>query len=277
MKKRTISLASLLSAVAISSLAAPSAFAFDKGSTDGVVGVLLKKYTLTETTYDKAQITHQGAALSMKQAGVYSGPAKSIVVWNSTVQDGKVLKQNIFMSSSCGKAHCHVLQSDEKVYVTKIESKDDPKNDVLKFSIVSVEDIDGGDGAERYGATVTFKFKKGYLAEASPEDVEQAVEAVMAPDDGSGGDAKQDTTAKNDPPPAPAQPTAPIQRAAPAPCPASAVPSGPPPTLAIGESSSKVLKGYGMPTDIIDLDKKKIYVYKDVKITFIDDKITAMQ
>lgn len=278
MNHRTITLASLFSAVVVPAIAASSAFALEKGSTDGVVAVLTKKYTLTETTYDKSQITHDGTKLSMKQAGVYSGPAKSFVTWNNNVQDGKVQKQNIFMSSGCSKAHCHVLQTDEKVYITKIESKDDPKNDVLKFSIVSVEDIDGGDGAERYGATVTFKFKKGYLAEASPEDVEQAVEAVLAPDDGSGGgDAKQDTASNGAP--AAAQPAAPVARAAapPPPPPAPPAPAAPPPALSIGESSSQVLQAYGMPTKIVDLGKKKTFYYKDIKIIFTDDKISDMQ
>jgi len=276
MKKRTVTFASLLSVAALAAVTASSAFAFDKGSTDGVVGVLLKKYTLTETTYDKSQITHDGVKLSLKQAGVYSGPAKSFVTWNSTVQDGKVQKQNIFMSSSCSKAHCHVLQSGENVYVTKIESKDDPKNDILKFSIVSVEDIDGGDGAERYGATVTFKFKKGYLGEASPEDVEQAVEAVLAPAEDSGGDSKQDTASNNAP--AAAQPAAPVQRAAPPPPPPpQAAPAAPPPALSIGETSSQVLQAYGMPSKIVDLGKKKTFFYKDIKIIFTDDKISDMQ
>ena len=198
MNRRTITLASLLSITALSAIAAPAAFAFDKGSTDGVVGVLLKKYTLTETTMDKTQITHDGAQLSLKQAGVYSTPAKSFINLDNKVQDGKVQKQNFFVSASCAKSHCHVFQSGEKVYVTKIESKADD----LKFNIISVEDIDGGDGAERYQASVTFKLKHGLISEGSPDDIEQIVEAVLAPAEDSGGDAKQDT-ASND---APAKP-----------------------------------------------------------------------
>jgi hypothetical protein len=250
---------------------------FDKGSTDGVVAALLKKYTLTETTYDKSQITHQGAVLSMKQPGVYSAPAKGFLVYNSTVQDGKVSVGGL-AKLSCSKASCHVLQPGEKVSVTKIESKNDSNSDQIKFSIVSVEDIGGGDSAERYGGVITFKFKKGYLAEASPEDVEQAIEAVIAPDDGSSSDAKQDTASSQ---PAPAQPAAPVTRAAAPPTPpppaAPAAPAGPPPSLTIGETSSQVLQAYGMPSKIIDLGKKKTYIYKDVKIVFTDDKISDMQ
>ena len=270
MKKRTILLASLLSVTGLSAVAASSAFAFDKGSTDGVVGVLLKKYPLTETTMDKTQITHDGVQLSLKQAGVYTTPAKSFLRLDNKVQDGRVQKQNFFVSASCAKSHCHVLQSGEKVYVTKIESVSDD----LKFSILSVEDIDGGEGAERYSATVTFKLKKGLLTEGSPDDLEQIVEAVLGSADDSGGDAKQDTSASKS---APAQAPAPVQRAAaPAP-PPPPPPAAAPPALSIGETSSQVLQAYGMPTKIVDLGKKKTFFYKDIKVIFTDDKISDMQ
>ena len=268
MNKRTLSLASLLSVIALSVTAAPSAFAFDKGSTDGVVGVLLKKYTLTETTMDKTQITHDGAQLSLKQAGVYSTPAKSFINLDNKVQDGKVQKQNFFVSASCAKSHCHVFQSGEKVYVTKIESKADD----LKFNIISVEDIDGGDGAERYQASVTFKLKHGLLSEGSPDDIEQIVETVLGPAEDSGGDAKEDTASNN----APAK-AAPAPRAAPAPPPPPPVAAAAPAPLSIGETSSQVLQAYGMPTKIVDLGKKKTFFYKDIKVIFTDDKISDMQ
>jgi len=151
---------------------------------------------------------------------------------------------------------------------------------VLKFTIISADNIDGGDGTERYKASVTFKFKKGFLSESSPEDVETAVEAVMAPGDDSADSGKSDTAASNQP--AATQPAAPVQRAAPpASCPSvAAAPSGPLPDLSIGERWSEVLKGYGMPTEIIDLGKKVTFLYKDprkTKVVFIDDKISAME
>ncbi len=273
MKKRTIIVASLLFVAASSAVPISSAFAFEKGSTDGVVGVLLKKYTLTETTFDKSQVTHDGAQLSLKQAGVYTTPAKSLLSIDNKVMEGKVQKQNFFVSASCAKSHCHVLQSGEKVYVTKIESK----NDDLKFNILSVEDIDGGEGAERYGATVTFKLKHGIISEGSPDDIEQIVETVLGPADDSGGDGKQDSASNNTPAPAQAPP-APVRRAAaPPPPPPPAAPAAPPPALSIGETSSQVLQAYGMPTKIVDLGKKKTYFYKDIKVIFTDDKISDMQ
>ena len=248
---------------------------FGPGSTDGVVGVLLKKYRITLMTADKTQITHDGIQLVLKQAGVYSLPCKNFMVLDNKVEGGKVAKQNIFVSASFTNMHGHVLQSGEKVYVTKIESKPDAKNDILKFSIASVENIDGGDGSERYCGSVTYKLKKGTLAEGSPDDIEQVVETVLSPDDSGGGGDTQQETASNGP-----SAPAPVTRAAPAPAPpppAAAAPATAPPPLSIGETSSQVLQAYGMPTKIVDLGKKKTFFYKDIKVIFTDDKISDMQ
>ena len=54
-------------------------------------------------------------------------------------------------------------------------------------------------------------------------------------------------------------------------------PAGPPPTITIGESSTQVLQAMGMPQQMIDLGSKKVYVYKYMKITFVDDKVTDVQ
>ena len=291
MKKRTITLASMLSVSAFCALAASTAFAFDKGSTDGVVGVLIKKYPLTATTPDHSQITHDGVQLSLKQAGVYSFALKqpkfstfslktamdprNFGMVDNKVSDGQVEKQNSLVSGGCSSGNCHVFQTGEKVYVTKIESKNDSKNDILKFTIISAENIDGGDGAERYGATVSFKLKKGLLNEGSPDDIEQIVETVLGPADDSSSDSKQQT-ASNDAAP-PEKPAAPPKRAAPAPPPPPAAPAAAPAPLSIGETSSQVLQAYGMPTKIVDLGKKKTFFYKDIKVIFTDDKISDMQ
>lgn len=279
MNHRTITLASLLCVTAFPVIAASSAFAFDKGATDGVVGVLQKKYTLTALTADKTQVTHDGVQLSLKQSGVYSTSCKNFVFPDNKVEDGKVGKQNVFISATLTKMHAHVLQTGEKIYVTKIESKADGKNDILKFTVASVEDIDGGEGSERYCATVSYKLKKGLLNEGSPDDIEQTVETVLAPGDDSGGNSKLDSASNSaaasapNPAPAPASAPVPVQAAAPRP----SAPAAAPAPLSIGESSSQVLQSYGMPSKIVDLGKKKTFFYKDLKIIFTDDKISDMQ
>jgi hypothetical protein len=139
-------------------------------------------------------------------------------------------------------------------------------------------DVPGKDEKKKFDANVTFHFKKGYLDEAPPEEVEQAIESVMAPDDGgdqaggNGGNAQQ--AAQQQGPP---QRPAPVRAATPPPPAAPAAAAAPPPTITIGESSSEVLQAMGMPLQMIDLGEKKTYVYKNMKVVFLNDKVSDVQ
>ena len=244
----------------------------------GVVGVLQKKYLVTQMTPDHEQITKDGTTMLMKAAGVYSVPTTTMmIVPDNKVVDGKVQAPNVFLRVTLTKAGAHVLQTGDKVYITKMDSK---SADVLQFTIVTVDQLDvpGKDEKKKFDANVTFHFKKGYLDEAPPEEVEQAIESVMAPDEGgdqaggNGGDAQQ--AAQQQGPP---QRPAPVRAAAPPPPPPPAAPAAPPPTITIGESSSEVLQAMGMPLQMIDLGKKKTYVYKNMKVVFLNDKVSDVQ
>jgi hypothetical protein len=268
----------------------------------GVVDAIQKKYVVTGLSTDHSQVTKDGTTMAMKCAGVYSLPA-SIPPPDTSVVDGKIKPMNLFYKGMLEKMGAHVLQTGEKVYITKIESKDDPKNDVVKFTISSLDsfDVTGQSSQQKFVAAVSFRFKKGYLDEASPDEVEQTIEAVMAPDTGTdeaqAGDSSQGAAsaqAQQQGPPqhatgAPPQNPAggsprnpagsPPQNAAGSPPqPAmQAAPAGPPPTISIGESSTQVLQAMGMPQQMIDLGKKKTFVYKNMKIIFTDDKVSDIQ
>jgi hypothetical protein len=50
-----------------------------------------------------------------------------------------------------------------------------------------------------------------------------------------------------------------------------------PPTISLGQSIETVTAAIGQPTQIVNLGAKKIYVYKDMKITFTGGKVTNVQ
>jgi len=54
-------------------------------------------------------------------------------------------------------------------------------------------------------------------------------------------------------------------------------PVGEPPTVALGQSPDQVIAALGQPKSIMDLGPKKIYVYKDAKVTFRDGKVSDIQ
>ena len=260
-------------------LAAVNAWAAQPAS--GIVEALQRKYEVTQTTSDYEQVTKDGTTMVMKCAGIYSLPDTSMMLPENTILDGSIKSASMFTRMALDKMGSHVLQSGDKVYITKIESKGG-SSDELRFTILTVDDLDvgGGDSQKKYKAVVSFKFKKGYLDEAPPEEVEQAIEAIMAPDTGddsqAGGDSGNDGQAQGPSQPAPAPPPPPPPQRAVAPPPPPA-PAGPPPTITIGESSDQVLQAMGMPLQMIDLGKKKTYIYKNMKIIFVDDKVSDVE
>jgi hypothetical protein len=69
------------------------------------------------------------------------------------------------------------------------------------------------------------------------------------------------------------QETAPSSAAPPA---TSSAPSGPV-TVQLGQSIDEVTAGLGNPLTVIDLGPKKIYKYKDMKVTFKDGKVSDVE
>jgi hypothetical protein len=58
---------------------------------------------------------------------------------------------------------------------------------------------------------------------------------------------------------------------------AIAPPPAPPANIALGQSIDEVTGQLGQPKSVVDLGPKKIYVYKDMKITFKDGKVSDVQ
>jgi len=56
-----------------------------------------------------------------------------------------------------------------------------------------------------------------------------------------------------------------------------AAPAGPPPSIDLGKTIDQVTASLGQPKNIVNLGAKKIYVYKDMKITFKDGKVSDVQ
>ncbi len=56
-----------------------------------------------------------------------------------------------------------------------------------------------------------------------------------------------------------------------------APPAAPPANIALGQSIDEVTAQLGQPKSTVDLGVKKIYVYKDMKITFKDGKVSDVQ
>lgn len=256
----------LLSLTAI--LWAGPVHAFD----DGPVVALKAKYTITQTTMNREQITQPGVVMAIVANGISSVPWDWPLGFDNPVSDGKVEQQSRWKEIGRGK-NLKILQPGDKVYVTKIESKQDNKNDLLKMSVLSVDEMDTAlGGKKRYAATISFKLAKNALSETPPDQLQTIVEAVLKPDAGDQG-SSNNTASSLAPAATPAAAT-PAAAAAPA-------PPQPPPAatqnISLGQTIDQVVATMGQPQQIIDLGSRKTYKYPDMKIIFVNGKVSDVQ
>lgn len=174
----------------------------------------------------------------------------------------------------------------EKLYMTKIEVvKDD-----INLTLIS-EDVN----QVRYRAEIRFH-KAAKLEVLEAESLVAEVLGTGAGGGGGGGKSKSSQPAAAAPAepaaeapvaaeiPAPA-PAAPVAAPPPAPADATPAPIAPPPpptdqpaaappTISPGMTIDQVVGLLGQPRNIVNLGSKKIYLYPNDKVTFVDGKVT---
>jgi hypothetical protein len=108
---------------------------------------------------------------------------------------------------------------------------------------------------------VVFQFAKGYLEKASAGEIEDAIGQVFAisNDDQQtqGGDANAQQGQQQSAPQEEQQ--------------------AEPQTVQLGMTTDQVQSALGKPEKIFNVGAKQIYVYKDVKVTFLNGKVSDVQ
>jgi hypothetical protein len=233
---------------------------------EGPLVALEKKYTITQTTLNRDQIADPGVVMEVEAHGINAQPWGAMMTFDNPVVDGKVQQRSSGISGlrmlGSGMKNLHILDPGDKVYITKLEVK----GDTIRMVILTCEKIDvaGEDGQRRYSAGLSFRFAKDALAQSSPDELEQVIGQVLAPStaDAEIGGAQQNTAAAAPPAPAPPPPPPPPAQTT---------------TIAIGQTTEQVIAAMGLPLQVIDLGTKKTYKYKDLKILFVNNKVTDVQ
>jgi len=146
----------------------------------------------------------------------------------------------------------------EKVYPSKIEVN--PNNDTVAFSIIACDSCNNLNPTTFYKSQVVFQFAKGTPQKTSAAEVEDMIGQVFAVDNGN--DAQQ-TQAQN---PQGGQGQAAEQQ--------PAVPAAQPQTIQQGQTPEEAQASLGQPEKIIKVGAKQIYVYKDLKVTLMNGKVS---
>jgi uncharacterized membrane protein YgcG len=241
---------------------------------------LKAQYTLVKMGSDTggAAVVDQGTILVIKKGGILSVPYGDAAVAPTHYQNGAVHSPNTIMMKGLGfgmkkfgkEQTTRLMQTGEKVYPSRI-AVNLPKDEVT-IGIIACDSCNNVSPTTFYKADVIFQFPKGSLATTSPSQVEDTIAGLLAIDDsggdqggggqggngndqqggnqqggGGGGQAQQQA-----PPPEPEQ----IEK---------------------GQTPDQVKAALGPPEKIVNLGPKQIYVYKDLKVTFLNGKVSDVQ
>src|ERR1700686_4482042 len=249
---------------------------------------LKAQYTVVKMGADTggAAVVEQGSILVIKKGGILSVPYGDTSLAATRYQDGVVHSPNNVVMKGLGfgmgklgrTQTTRLMQVGEKVYPSKIVVNL-PK-DQVDLGIIACDSCNNTSPTTFYKADVVFQFAKGTLATTSPSQVEDTIAALLAFDDSVGGDQGggqqgggqqgggngNDQQANNQgggggqgqqqqqqgPPPEPQQ----IEK---------------------GQTPDQVKAAIGTPDKIVNLGTKQIYVYKDIKVTFLNGKVSDVQ
>jgi hypothetical protein len=247
---------------------------------------LKAQYTLVKMGSDTsgAAVVEQGTILVIKKGGILSVPNSDQSILSTKYEAGVVHSPNTLLSKGIGfgmkkfgkEQTTRLMQVGEKVYPSRIVVNV-PKDQVT-MGIIACDSCNNVSPTTFYKADVVFQFGHGSLATASPSQVEDTIATLLAIDDspeqgagqqggaGNGGNDQQGGNqqgggggggggggqAQSGPPPEPQQ----IEK---------------------GQTPDQVKAALGSPDKIVNLGSKQIYVYKDLKVTFLNGKVSDVQ
>ena len=196
-------------------------------------------YTLTETGMDRLRITKPGTVFTVQLEGIAADPSSDATFSQNKFRDGEIKQSKGFVPFMQDKKRTRNLRPGERVYLFKADVRDNEINlYVITCDLFDVN-IGGSTQQVRYKSLVTMQFPKGYLATAEFGKVKAVIETLFAPETG--------------------------------------VTSAAPKSIELGQTPAQVEEAMGKPEKIIKLGEKTIYVYKDMKVTFVNGRLADVQ
>jgi hypothetical protein len=241
---------------------------------------LAAQYKLVKMGSDTSgySVVEAGTLLAIQKGGILGVPYSDQSILSTKYEGGTVHSPNALLSKGIGfgmkkfgkEQTTHLFQVGDKVYPSKIDVN--LTKDTVSFSIVACDTCNNTDPPTYNKAQVVFQFPKGSLAKASAGEVEDIIGQLLSistddaqggGDQGGGQQGGNDQQGNNQgggggqaqqqaPPPEPQQ----IEK---------------------GQTPDQVKATLGPPDKIVNLGAKQIYVYKDLKVTFLNGKVSDVQ
>jgi hypothetical protein len=218
-------------------------------------------------------VVEAGTLLAIQKGGILGVPYTDQAVLSTKYEGGTVHSPNTFLSKGIGfgmkkfgkEQSTHLFQVGDKVYPSKVDVN--LGKDLVALSIVACDTCNKTDPPTYNKAIVVFQFPKGSLGKASAGEVEDTIGQLLSI---SSDDGQQDQGAKEG-----AQQGG--QQAGQGQPAAQEQPQSEPQTIQKGQTPDEVQAALGKPEKIVNLGAKQIYVYKDLKVTFLNGKVSDVQ
>jgi hypothetical protein len=209
-----------------------------------------------------ASVVEPGTLLSVQKGGVLSVPSTALTMCSAKFQDNK-LHPSVGFCAGLLKNVSSYFQPGNKVYPLKVDVN--LEKEKISFAVVACDSCGGSNSSTSMKGGVVFQFPKGYLETANAAAVEDTIGQVFAISSDNDSDAQSQAGQQAQGGPQGSQPATQEQQQA------------EPQTIQLGQSPDQVVAALDKPEKIVNLGAKQIYVYRDLKVTFIDGKVSDVQ
>lgn len=229
------------------------------------------QYKVAKMAGGGAVVVEAGTMLVVQRPGIKAMPFRAIPKCAAKFENNTLHMATGFFCTNA-MALQDYFQKGNKVYPLKIEVN--PAKEKIVFRVVSCDDCNGVNPPTGLKGEVEFEFARGYLEKANAGEVEDTIAQVFAI---SNEDPQDQANAQNPGQQgAMSQQAGDLQQTANQPLP-SQQGQAEPQTIQLGMTTDQVQSMLGKPDKFFNVGAKQIYVYKDVKVTFIDGKVNDVQ
>jgi hypothetical protein len=243
---------------------------------------LAAQYKLVKMGSDTSgySVVDKGTVLAIQKGGVLAVPYGDANVLSSKYENGAIKGPNSLslmgrksIMGKFGKEQTtHLFAVGDKVYPMKIDVN--VAKDTVTLGIVACDTCNKTDPPTYNKALIAFQFPKGSLANANAGQVEDTIGQVLSvsSDDAAQAQGGQQQGAGD-------QGAQPQQQQGGQDQPAAQAdqPQAEPASIEKGMTTDQVEAAMGKPDKKVTLGTKQIYVYKDLKVTFINGKVSDVQ
>jgi hypothetical protein len=187
---------------------------------------------------DYNRITNPGPTFTVQNPNIYADMANTRqLITNTEVENGTVHQSTSYASALSNSSQSRNLKVGETVYITKLKLTPT----VIQMELLTTDQVTLGDGrTTRYRAEVTFHIDTSNPA-SKADDAKKLIDPVLVSSSAASAQASQSKTVN------------------------------------LGMTVDQVKQALGEPDKTINLGPKTIFVYKDIKVVFVDSKVSDVQ